>query len=868
MRAPRAAVLRAEDLAAGLAGAGLLALVELGALARAPGAVYGLWVVAGLYAGVGLLLGIALTVSRILAEEGQRPLTIATGAALPIVVLFLPLGRALFQGAWASTLPGARWAPLWVPVAGVLATTVLVYAAQHFAQGRTARTVMAIGMPIVAVELDILNRNLLRSEYPDLHTLLLLGCCVMTALAARILITDFRPQSLDWLAGPVHRRVWLMVGGAFMLLVAAMGLGLRDKAGRRVIADHGMHGRLLTRAAKSVLDFDRDGHAAVLGGGDCREFNAQISPEARDIIRNGVDEDCDGQDQQSTWILPGDAARRQRLARWREEDEQVRSFARRTAHMNVLLVVVDALRADTFKPTAENTRAFPAFFDLRRRARWFTRAFAPAAGTDLSMTGVLTGKANPMTGSDLTLSEILTAAGYRCHAVIPQEVLRFISPTMLTRGFASHDKIAAPNDGVSAARTTTLGLKFLDGWARDPDRPFFLWLHYFDVHEHDQIPSEAPAVVSANGGRTPRNRRDKYRAMVKVVDSALARVQQGLAHRGLADNTIVILLSDHGESLRETPRLPEYHGRFLYNALVHVPLVVAVPGLQPAEIPHPVSLLDVSHTLRDLLDVPGDPAREDEEGESLLPLLVDAPPSLFEPPRVLPLHESDQYGIIAWPHKLLVRPGAELHELYDLALDFDETSDRSEEQPELVRSLLRAYRAFPAVALDRTTDGRRRWEMKAQASRPGESELAALAGRIPRPALPGRWRPQLGGSTASGAPTASISPIRRKQKRRKAPAASKTSKVTATAKPSPAAAKTPPTTAKSPPTATTGKAAPAPGGKTAPAAATKAPPSAVNPARPTTAPRSAGRLQRARATSGTRPVQPTPPVRGLDTSKR
>ena len=434
MRPPRAAVLRAEDLAAGLAGAGLLALVELGALTRAPGAVNALWVVAGLYAGVGLLLGIALTVSRILSEEGARPLTTAMGAALPIVVLFLPLGRALFQGAWASTLPGARWAPLWVPVAGVLATTVLVFAAARFGGGRTTRTVLAIGMPIVAVELDILNRNLLRSEYPDLHTLLLLGSCLMAALGARMLITDFSPPRLDWLAGRPGQRLWLVVGGAFALLVAAMGLGLRDKASRRVIADHGMHGRLLTRAAKSVLDFDRDGHAAVLGGGDCREFNAKISPEARDIIRNGIDEDCDGQDQERNWILPGDAARRQRLARWREEDEQVRGFARRAAHMNVLMVVVDALRADSFDPTAENTRAFPAFFNLRRRARWFTRAFSPAAGTDLSMTGVLTGKANPMTGSDLTLSEILTAAGYRSHAVIPQEVLRFISPTMLTRG--------------------------------------------------------------------------------------------------------------------------------------------------------------------------------------------------------------------------------------------------------------------------------------------------------------------------------------------------------------------------------------------------------------------------------------------------
>jgi arylsulfatase A-like enzyme len=603
-----------------------------------------------------------------------------------------------------------------------------------------------------------------------------------------------------------------------------------------------------------VLDFDRDGHAAVLGGGDCREFNAKIHPEARDIIRNGIDEDCDGQDQERNWILPGDAARRQRLARWREEDEQVRGFARRAAHMNILLVVVDALRADSFEPTAENTRAFPAFFNLRRRARWFTRAFSPAAGTDLSMTGVLTGKANPMTGSDLTLAEILTAAGYRSHAVIPQEVLRFISPTMLTRGVTSHDKIAAPNDGVSAAHTTALGLKFLDGWTADPDRPFFLWLHYFDVHEHDQIPSEAPAVVSANGGRPPRSRRDKYRTMVKVVDSALARLQQELAQRGLADNTIVILLSDHGESLRESPRLPEYHGRFLYNALVHEPMAVAVPGLEPAEISHPVSLLDVSHTVRDLLDVPGDDSYGDAEGESLLPLLVDAPPSLFEPPRVLPLNESDQYGIIAWPHKLLVRPGAELHELYDLSRDFAETSDLAEEQPELVRSLLRAYKAFPAVPLDRTTDGRRRWEMKAQASRPGKAELAALASRIPRPPVPGRWRPQLG-SAASAAPISSISPISRKTKRRKA-AAARAAKAAA-AKATAAAAKA---AAKAAPPATTGKAPPA--------AAAKVPAPAVTPAKPAATPRSAGRLQRARATNGTRPVQPTPPVRSLEKPPR
>ena len=307
---------------------------------------------------------------------------------------------------------------------------------------------------------------------------------------------------------------------------------------------------------------------------------------------------------------------------------------------------------------------------------------------------------------------------------------------------------------------------------------------------------------------------------------------------------------------------------------MHVPLAVAVPGLEPAEIAHPVSLLDVSHTLRDLLDVPGDASHEDDEGESLLPLLVDAPPSLFEPPRVLPLHESDQYGIIAWPHKLLVRPGAELHELYDLARDFDETSDRAEEQPELVRSLLRAYRAFPAVALDRTTDGRRRWEMKAQASRPGEAELAALASRIPRPAVPGRWRPQLGSAGHQRPDQPASLPSAASTKRRKAAAAraARPARRAAAARPRSGGGRRPPpaTAGKSPRRPRPRQRAPAPRPPTAagPAAAAKVPAPAVTPARPAAAPRSAGRLQRARATNGTRPVQPTPPVRGLEKSPR
>jgi hypothetical protein len=229
-----------------------------------------------------------------------------------------------------------------------------------------------------------------------------------------------------------------------------------------------------------------------------------------------------------------------------------------------------------------------------------------------------------------------------------------------------------------------------------------------------------------------------------VVDGAIGRLRAGLASRGLAENTAIVLLSDHGESLHEDRRLPENHGRFLYNPLIHVPLAVVLPGIEPGELSHPVSLLDVPATLLDLVGASA--AAGEIEGESLLPLLLGAPASVLDPPRLLPLNETDQFGVIAWPHKLMVRPDANLVELYDLSRDFGEHNDLAESQPELVRWLTHAYHALPGLKLDRTNVARRRWEVKAEATRPESSELQRLSSQLGRsmheaggqPWLPGR----------------------------------------------------------------------------------------------------------------------------------
>jgi hypothetical protein len=848
--------LRADELAAGFAGAGLISLSELVDLFVAPSFLRAAWVVLALFAGLGLLVALSLALGRRLADRARRPWTAALARSLPALAVLIPVGRTTFEGAFASTLPGAATGRYWLPVVGLAAVAAAVHLGERLCRRPAGRLGLGIAFSVGAGLLDLVNRRVVRSEYPDLHTALMVGCVVIAGLGLQLLIGELRPGLRDWPHGRPGRKMRVGAAAAAALLLVGLATGLRDKHSRRTIADHGMHGRLLVRAAKAMADIDGDGYARVFGGGECNELDAAINPDAREVVGNGVDEDCDGLDLDRPWSLPGDAARRERVARWRSGDE-VGAFALRASRLNVVMMVVDALRADPFVPTPTNVATFPHFFSLRSRSRWFTRTFSPAAGTDLSMTGVLTGKPNPMSGSELTVPEAFAAAGYRTHAVVPAEVLRFASPTMLTRGFASHVVVPEMSGGdggaqaVTAPRTTDLGLSFLDGWTARPERPFFLWLHYFDVHEHAQIPADAPALVAHAGGRVPRSTRDRYRALVGVVDESLGRLTSELERRGLRDNTIFVLLSDHGESMGEHPRLPERHGRVLYNALTHVPLAVLVPGLEPAEVSHPVSLLDVPATLLDLLGVPGEAS--EVEGESLLPLLLDASPSLFEPPRILPLSESDQFGIVAWPHKLLVSRAADFTELYDLSRDFAEATDRAEEQPELVRSLLRAYRTFPSIPLDRTEAGRRRWEMKARATRPSSAQLAALAKRLARPAGADgdSWRPSV-----ARAPSGLVQITRRKPVRgARASHPRRSAGVVATTK-APKAASIP-APAPPPPRARPPQAAPAAGSRarSTPERAAARPPT---PAAPPAAPRKPAGKQapapRKAAAAGSRPT--------------
>jgi arylsulfatase A-like enzyme len=129
--------------------------------------------------------------------------------------------------------------------------------------------------------------------------------------------------------------------------------------------------------------------------------------------------------------------------------------------------------------------------------------------------------------------------------------------------------------------------------------PFFAFLNYFDVHYPYGGPPTYPKPAWDHGGRM---NEDEYDAAVKYADDALGRLMQALEQRGLSNHTLVIITSDHGESLGQHGLT--YHGQALYRELIHVPLLIWYPGHVPAgvKLPTPVTIAAIPATIMDLLD--------------------------------------------------------------------------------------------------------------------------------------------------------------------------------------------------------------------------------------------------------------------------
>jgi arylsulfatase A-like enzyme len=321
-----------------------------------------------------------------------------------------------------------------------------------------------------------------------------------------------------------------------------------------------------------------------------------------------------------------------------------RTIPRRTreAGPSVLVLLVDTLRADALGAYGAVPSPSPALDALAARGLVFEQCVAQAPWTLPSVaslfTGLLPGEhgllerevdlsagrgTRPLYLPDglPTLATAAQEAGITTIGIVSNPVVS--RATNLDRGFETFVELGwDPRSGWASA--AALNDEFLGWLDRNPGHRFLGYLHYMDIHgpyrpaDRDR-PSRAATVRSRlergdvyqigrdieSGELAPlaaeelRYLQGLYHAQIPGWDRELERLLRGLARAGVADSTIIVVLSDHGEELWEHGRVG--HRRHLYDEVLRVPLVIAGPGLPSGRVPGQVQSIDVLPTVLALL---------------------------------------------------------------------------------------------------------------------------------------------------------------------------------------------------------------------------------------------------------------------------
>jgi len=306
------------------------------------------------------------------------------------------------------------------------------------------------------------------------------------------------------------------------------------------------------------------------------------------------------------------------------------------ARPNLLLFTLDTVRADRLGSYGYRGAGTPTLDRLAAQGVRFADATTHAPLTGPAHAGILTGRyparyairdnaATPLRPESATLATVLRRAGYRTGAFIGAFVLDraygfdqgFEEFDSRFDGFQAGDKRSAERSGaeVAAAAVSWLG--------RIPaDRPFFAWVHLYDAH----APYSPPAPYAARFRTRP------YDGEIAAVDAAVGGVLTALQKKGALDQTLIVAIADHGESLGEHGE--EDHGVFLYDAVLRIPWLMRLPGGERAGtvVGEQVRAIDLAPTVLDALGV-GIPNGLD--GESLMGVVRgrprrDPPPSYAE----------------------------------------------------------------------------------------------------------------------------------------------------------------------------------------------------------------------------------------------
>ena len=330
-----------------------------------------------------------------------------------------------------------------------------------------------------------------------------------------------------------------------------------------------------------------------------------------------------------------------------------------TTAPNVLILILDTVRADYLSLYGSSVETTPKLTAWASRGAVFEQAYSTSSWTTPSHASLFTGQyagthlasyTVPLADEHVTLAEVLRARGWATggftanFAATPRE-------SGLAQGFLHYEDLKFTRAEVLRSTTITQSDNVLRGWsalssgqgvrgalkrflasdftprvtesAHDqkpaaevslhflrwldqlPDgRPFFAFLNYFDAHAPYMAPEPYNSMFRSDGPRDA----DRYRGAIRYLDDQLDSLFTTLEQRGILDNTIVVITSDHGEQFGEHEQWA--HANSLYRQVVHVPLVILFPARVPAgqRVARQASGRDIAATILDLAQEQGDPA--------------------------------------------------------------------------------------------------------------------------------------------------------------------------------------------------------------------------------------------------------------------
>ena len=403
---------------------------------------------------------------------------------------------------------------------------------------------------------------------------------------------------------------------------------------------------------------------------------------------------------------------------------------------NVILITVDTLRADLGfsgypRPVSPNIDALAA------RSIVYEHAYAMASFTPKCLGPLLIGLYSSETYRDYAhytnfapanvfLGERVQEAGGRTAGAATHRYFGWRKG--FEQGLDVWDTSAIPPNSVdndptiTSAKLTDVAIGLLSS-ERAADIPvrdgkpvdteprsgaasgrFFTWFHYLDPHLPYVPHAGAPSFASMREPGIPRERAP-YDGEVWFTDQEIGRLLRHISEQPWANETAIILTADHGEAFGEKGHWG--HGRELWEPLVHVPLLVFVPGSEPRRIKAKRSHIDIVPTVLELMGLPPDAALH---GKSLLADLRSAPDEAEERDVYIDMPDGPynelRRAVLTGPSpgiKLIEFNGSR-YELYDLRFDPNESKNIAWSDPtqlqaakEAMARIRSSLKARPAV---------------------------------------------------------------------------------------------------------------------------------------------------------------------------